>query len=80
MRECVSSRIRGISFRFSRVKVCVVLGHHHNEDGKGRHTFLNDLDRIMNREGNGYRLCAKRPERMDWRLGDGGYNWCFLEL
>ena len=34
---CVSSRNLWIKFRFSRVKVCVVVGYRPNEDGEERH-------------------------------------------
>ena len=43
---CVSSRILWIKFKFSRVKVCVV------------EWFWNDLDRVVDRVGNGSRLCV----------------------
>ena len=37
-----------------QVKVCVVVGYSSNEEGD---RFWNDVDRILNREGKGYRLC-----------------------
>ena len=49
---CVSSRIIWITFKFSRVKVCVVLGYGSNE-GNGE-----ESERIVDRVGNGYRLCV----------------------
>ena len=43
----------------SRVKVCVVVGYSPNEgDGEKRESFSNDLDRIVDRVGNGYGLCV----------------------
>ena len=47
-----------IKFKFSRVKFCVVLRHSSNEGkSKEREMLWNDLDRISDREGNGYTLC-----------------------
>ena len=37
----------------SRVKVCVVVGY-----GKERERFCNNLERIVDRVGNGFRLCV----------------------
>ena len=40
---------------FSRVKVCVVVGYDPNEgDGEEGERFWNDMDRILDRVGNGY--------------------------
>ena len=57
---CVSSRILWVKFMFSRVEVCVVEERYDLREGNGeeRERFLNDLDRIMDSTGNGYRLCA----------------------
>ena len=53
--ECVSSRILWVKLKFSRVIVCVVVGYGPgNSEEKER--FWNDLDRIKDRVGNGYRL------------------------
>ena len=53
----MSSRILWIKFKFSRVKVCVVVGCGPNEgNGEERERFWNDLYRIVDRVGNGYRL------------------------
>ena len=50
---CVSSRVLWIKFKFSRVKVWVVVGNSPNEvDGKERDRFWNDMDRILDRVGN----------------------------
>ena len=47
-----------IKFKFSRVKVCLVVGYGPNEGiGEERERFWNDMDRIMDRVGNRYRLC-----------------------
>ena len=55
----VSSRILWIKFKFSRVQVCVVVGYGPNEGiGEEREKFWNDLDRTVDRVGNGYRLCV----------------------
>ena len=44
-------------FKLLRVKVCVVLGYSLNEgDGEERARFWNNMDRILDRVGNGYRL------------------------
>ena len=54
----VSPRILLIKFKFSRVKVCVVVGYGPNEgDGEERDRFWNDMDRTLDSVGNGYRLC-----------------------
>ena len=55
---CVSSRILWIKYRFSRVKVCVVVVYGPNDgDSEERDKFWNDMDRILDRVWNGYRLC-----------------------
>ena len=55
---CVSSRILWSKFKFSRVKVCVVVGYSPNDaDGEERDRFCDDMDRTLDRIGNGYRLC-----------------------
>ena len=54
---CVSPRIHWIKFKFSRVKVCVVVGYGPNEE---RDRFWNDMDRAMDRPGNRYKLCILR--------------------
>ena len=55
---CVSSIILRIKFKFSRVKIFVVVGYGPNEgDGEERDTFWNDLDRIVDRVANEYSLC-----------------------
>ena len=55
---CVSSRILWNKFKFSRVKVCLVLWCGPNEgDGEERERFWNDMDRTLNSVGNRYRLC-----------------------
>ena len=41
------------------VKVCVLVGYGPNERiGEERERFWNDMDRTMDRVGNGYRLCV----------------------
>ena len=52
----ISSRILCIKFKFSRVKVCVVVGYNPNE-GDVEERFWNDMDRTLESVGNGYRLC-----------------------
>ena len=52
----------------------VVVGYGTNEDGEERERFWNDLDRIVDRVGNWYRLCEERSEWMDWRKGECQYN------
>ena len=55
---CVSSRTLWIKFKFSRIEVCVVVEYGPNEgDVEQRERFYNDMDRIVDRVGNGYRLC-----------------------
>ena len=54
---CVSSRILWIKCKFSKVKVCVVVGHGPNEgDGEERGRLWNDIDSTPDIIGNGYRL------------------------
>ena len=49
----VSSRILWIRFKFSRVKVCVVVGYGPIEgDGEERDRFWNDMDRTLESVGN----------------------------
>ena len=52
-------RILWIKFKFLRVKICVVggWGYSSNEgDGEERKRFWNDLDRIVDKIGNDYKL------------------------
>ena len=49
---CVTSRIHWIKFKFSRAKVCVIVGYGPNEDVK-KERFLNDMDRNLDSIGNG---------------------------
>ena len=51
---CVSSRILWIKLKFSSVKICVVVGYGPSEDVEERDIFWNDIDRILDRVGNGY--------------------------
>ena len=45
---CDSSRILWIKFKFSRVKVCVVVGYGPNEgDNEEREKLWNDMERIL---------------------------------
>ena len=53
---CISQRILLIKFKFSRVKVFVVVGYGSNEDDEERDRFWNDMDRILYRIENRYRL------------------------
>ena len=49
----------GLNSSFQKVKVCVVVGlcpKKNNVNGEERERFWNDLDRIVDRVGNGYRL------------------------
>ena len=56
---CVTFRILWIKFKFSGVKVCVVVGYSSNEGiGEKRKRFWNDMDRTVDRVGNGCRLCV----------------------
>ena len=49
--RCVSYRILWLKFKISRVKICVVVGCGPSE-GDGE-----EMDRILDRVVNGYRLC-----------------------
>ena len=56
---CISSRIMCIKFKFSKVKVCVVLGYSPNEGiGEERERFWNDMDMTVDRVEKWYRLCV----------------------
>ena len=53
----VSPRTLWVKFKFSRVKVCVVMGYGPNEtEGEERDRFWNDMDRTLGSVGNGF--CA----------------------
>ena len=55
---CISSRILWIKLKFSRVKVCVVVRYNPSEgDSEERNRFWNNMNRILDGVGNGYRLC-----------------------
>ena len=56
IQACVSPRILWIKFKFSSVKVCVVVGYGPNVKGEERDRFWNDMDRTLDNIGNGYRL------------------------
>ena len=46
-------------FKLSRVKVCVVVVYGPTEGQvEERERFWNDLDRVVERVGNGYKLCV----------------------
>ena len=54
---CFSSRILWIKFKFSRVKVCMVVGYSPNEgNDEDRDRFWNDMERILDSVGKGYKL------------------------
>ena len=53
----ITSRVLWIKLKFSRVKVCVVVGYGLTEgDGEERDRFWN-MERTLDNVGNGYRLC-----------------------
>ena len=55
---CASSRILCIKDKFSKVKVCVVVVYGTTEGNfEERENFWNYLDGVVDRVGNGYRLC-----------------------
>ena len=56
----VKSRIIWIKFKFSRDKVCVVMGYIPNEgDSEERDRFWNNMERTLDSTGNRYRLCTQ---------------------
>ena len=56
---CASSRPLWVWFKFSRVKVCVVVVYGLTAgEVRERERFLNDLDGVVDRVGNKYRLCV----------------------
>ena len=58
---CIRSRILFIKFKFSRVKVCVVVGYGPNEgDSEEMVRFWNGMDKTLDNVGNAYRLCILR--------------------
>ena len=59
--QCVSFRILWIKLKFSRVKVCVVVGYSPKEEGEERDRFWNDKNRTLDSVGNGYRLNIWEP-------------------
>ena len=59
---CVSSRILWVKFRFSKVKVCVMVSVPPEEEAEKKEKFWNEVDRVVDRVGNGHRLYV---------LGDG---------
>ena len=50
-----------------RVKVCVVVLCDPNGGMWKKERFWNDLGKIVDRVGNGYRLCAGRAKLKGWR-------------
>ena len=49
---CICCGILWIKFKFSRAKVCMVVGYSPNEgDGERRDRFWNNMDRILDRFG-----------------------------
>ena len=47
---CVSSRILWIKFKFSRVKICVVVGYSPSDGNvEERESFWSDLNRLLDR-------------------------------
>ena len=57
--EGVSSRIFWVKFKFSRVKVCVVIWYGLNEgNSEERKRFRNGLDGVLDRVAHGYILCV----------------------
>ena len=56
--RCVSSRILWIKFKFSRVKVCVVVEYGPNEGDGERDRFWNNMDRNLDSIGKRYRTRA----------------------
>ena len=56
---CVSFRTLWAKFKFSRVKVFMVVVNGPTEgDVEERERLWNDLDRVIDRIGNGYKLCV----------------------
>ena len=57
--RCVRYKILWIKFRYSRVKVRLVVGYGPIEGNREKgNIFWNDLDKVVDRVGNGYRLCV----------------------
>ena len=66
--EYVNSKIIWITFKFSRIKVCVVAGYGLSEEyGEEMGRFWNGMDRILDRVENGYRLHFGRSKQIDGR-------------
>ena len=65
---CVSFKILWIKFKFCKVKVCVVVRYRSSEGAREeRDRFGNDMDRILDRVGNGYRFFILGNLNIDWR-------------
>ena len=65
----VSSKILWIKSKFSRVKVFVVVGYGPSErDDEEIDKIWNNMDRILDRVGNGYRQCIQ--EDLNGWIGD----------
>ena len=58
-----------LNSKFSRVKVSVVVGYSPSEDVEEWGRLWNNMDRILDRVGNGYRLCILRD--LNGWIGDG---------
>ena len=57
---CVSSRILLIKFKFSKVKVCLVVEYGPNEGyGEERERFWSDMDRTLDNVESGYSFKQK---------------------
>ena len=55
---CVNSKSSRLNLKFSRDKVCVVVGYGLNDgDGEEMYRFWNDIGKDLDRVGNGYRVC-----------------------
>ena len=56
---CVRSRVLRVKLKFLRVKVCVFVVYEPSEwDIEKKKKFWNDLNKVVDRIGNGNRLCA----------------------
>ena len=76
--RCISFRFVWSKFKFSRVKVCAVVGYGPNEGiGDETERFWNYPYMTVDRVGNGYKLCML-GDLHRW-IGDRVRvgNWCF---
>ena len=65
---CVTFRMLWVKFKFSSIKVCVVVEYSPTEGNVEEWEKLwSDLDRVQDKVGNLYKLCVLRDLNVGWR-------------